>query len=324
MAQTGTDIKKAAALLADNQLVAVPTETVYGLAGNALSTVAVTRIFEVKNRPTFDPLIVHVASIQVAEKFVLDFNPLLRKLAEKFWPGPLTVLLPKKQTITDLVTSGLPHVAIRVPAHPLTLELLNSIDFPLAAPSANPFGYISPTTALHVEAQLGKHIPYILNGGACHVGIESTIVGIENNALCIYRLGGISKEAIEETAGQSATLMIQTNEKVLTPGQLSSHYAPDKKMVLGNIEEWLQHVDPREVAILSFSKTFDELEPSRQIQLSRKADLHEAAQKLFASLRELDAMPVKMILAEQVPDVGLGRAINDRLKRASVERSNKM
>jgi len=319
-AETGKNIDKAAAFLSMNELVAIPTETVYGLAGNALNSIAVSKIFEAKNRPAFDPLIVHISSLHDCENYVSDFPAVLQKLAAQCWPGPLTLLLPKKDIIPDLVTSGLSRVALRVPAHPLTLALLKQIDFPLAAPSANPFGYISPTRPEHVAQQLGDKIAYILDGGFCEVGIESTIVGMEDNNICIYRLGGLSKEDIEALAGQSVQMSLQQQGNVSAPGQLSSHYAPDKRMVLGNIAEWLAHVDPKEVAILSYKNQFDAVEASRQIILSPQGDLREAAQNLFAALRELDAMPVKMILAETVPDVGLGRAINDRLRRASVER----
>lgn len=320
MAEIGKDIKKAVSLLSTGKLVAIPTETVYGLAGNALNLEAVTSIFEVKQRPSFDPLIVHIADVAQAKLYVNNFPGDLEMLAKKFWPGPLTLLLPKLDIIPDMVTSGLPQVALRVPAHPLTRQLLQALSFPLAAPSANPFGYISPTLPEHVNAQLGNSIDYILDGGACNVGIESTIIGMEDDELCIYRLGGISKEEIESFTGKSVLIKSGSADTPLAPGQLKSHYAPDKKLILGNIEEWLVHVDPKEVAILSFSKKFDAVETSRQIQLSAKEDLHEAAQKLFSALRELDHMPVKQILAEPVPDVGLGRAINDRLRRAAAEK----
>jgi L-threonylcarbamoyladenylate synthase len=190
MAEVGVDIERAAAFLRKGQLVAIPTETVYGLAGNALDLKSVSSIFETKNRPSFDPLILHVASLEQVSPFVSEFPEKLKCLAEAFWPGPLTVLLPRKASVPDLVTSGLDRVAVRVPNHPLTLALLAQLDFPLAAPSANPFGYISPTQAAHVAAQLGSQVPYILDGGACAVGLESTIVGMEVEQVVIYRLGG--------------------------------------------------------------------------------------------------------------------------------------
>jgi L-threonylcarbamoyladenylate synthase len=203
MAEIGRDIEKAKSLLMQGDLVAIPTETVYGLAGNALDPEAVALIFETKNRPSFDPLILHTSSIGRVEDFVSSFPEKLKILAESFWPGPLTLLLPRKSVVPDLVTSGLDRVAVRVPKHPLTLALLESLDFPLAAPSANPFGYISPTRPEHVEAQLGEKIPYILDGEACDVGLESTIVGLEEDEIVIYRLGGLEISAIEKLVGRS-------------------------------------------------------------------------------------------------------------------------
>ena len=202
MAEIGKDIQKAKDFLEKDELVAIPTETVYGLAANALNPIAVAKIFEAKERPTFDPLIVHTHSLQEVYKFVTNIHPALLKLAEAFWPGPLTLLLPKKEIIPSLVTSGLDRVGVRVPNHSLTLDLLSQLNFPLAAPSANPFGYISPTTAMHVEKQLGTKIPYILDGGSCEVGLESTIVGEENGEIIIYRLGGLSVDEIETIVGK--------------------------------------------------------------------------------------------------------------------------
>jgi L-threonylcarbamoyladenylate synthase len=200
MAQIETDIEKAKALLESGELVAIPTETVYGLAGNALNPDAVAKIFSVKNRPSFDPLIIHTDSLEKVRKFTLDIPAPLDRLAAHFWPGPLTLLLPKKPIVPDLVTSGLDTVAVRIPQHTLTLSLLEALDFPLAAPSANPFGYISPTTAAHVQDQLGDKIPYILDGGPSQVGLESTIVGLENGEVVVYRLGGLEVAAIESNS----------------------------------------------------------------------------------------------------------------------------
>ena len=191
MAEIGKDIEKSAALLASGELVAIPTETVYGLAGNALDEKAVVQIFKSKNRPRFDPLIVHVAGIDQVYNYVESIPEELKALAEAFWPGPLTLLLTKKSIIPDLVTSGLGKVGVRVPNHALTLSLLERLDFPLAAPSANPFGYISPTSASHVQDHLGDKLAYILDGGHCEVGLESTIVGMEEGQVIIYRLGVI-------------------------------------------------------------------------------------------------------------------------------------
>ncbi|WP_405512000.1 L-threonylcarbamoyladenylate synthase [Spirosoma sp. KNUC1025] len=189
MAQIGTDRQIAKQLLEAGNVVSIPTETVYGLAANALNPDAVLTIFRVKNRPTFDPLIVHTDSLEKLDRFVSTIPESARDLASTYWPGPLTLLLPKKAIIPDLVTAGLPTVGIRIPNHPLTLALLNSLDFPLAAPSANPFGYISPTTAQHVADQLGLQVPYILDGGPATIGIESTIVGFDGNKPTVFRLG---------------------------------------------------------------------------------------------------------------------------------------
>ena len=223
MALIGQDISQAKRVLDEGELVAIPTETVYGLAGNALNPVAVASIFETKNRPSFDPLIVHIPSLDVAENYVIDIPDPLRKLAEQFWPGPLTLLLPRKNTIPDIVTSGLERVAIRVPDHSLTLELLSQLDFPLAAPSANPFGYISPTSPQHVDAQLGERISYILDGGKCRVGLESTIVGMEENEIVVYRLGGLEISEIERIVGE-VTVKSHSSSNPQFPGLRSLLY----------------------------------------------------------------------------------------------------
>jgi L-threonylcarbamoyladenylate synthase len=315
MAEIGKDINKAKQLLLAGELVAIPTETVYGLAGNALDKRAVTSIFTVKNRPHFDPLIVHVPSLRHAELYVEEIPDRARVLAEKFWPGPLTLLLQKKSIIPDLVTAGATTVGIRCPDHSLTRQLLDTLEFPLAAPSANPFGYVSPTSPQHVNDQLGSKISYILDGGNSSVGIESTIVGFENDSPVVYRTGGLKLEDIEVTIGK---VVVQTNSSSnpKTPGQLKSHYAPGKKMVIGKIEELLQRYPADCSAILTFQENFHS---PHQFILSPSGSLEEAAHNLFAGLRQLDKMPVDVILAEYVPDNGLGRAINDRLRRAAAE-----
>jgi L-threonylcarbamoyladenylate synthase len=320
MAEVGVDIERAAAFLRQGQLVAIPTETVYGLAGNALDVKAVSSIFETKNRPSFDPLILHVASLEQVSPFVSEFPEKLKRLAEAFWPGPLTVLLPRKASVPDLVTSGLDRVAVRVPNHPLTLALLAQLDFPLAAPSANPFGYISPTQAGHVDAQLGTQIPYILDGGACDVGLESTIVGMEEEQVVIYRLGGLDLSKIEAVVGQ-VTVQAHSSSNPSAPGQLASHYAPRKPFVLGNLQELVPQLiqQGKEVGILSFSTHFPAVSADRQVVLSATQNLQEAAQRLFMGMRLLDESAADLILAEFVPEIGLGRAINDRLKRAAAQ-----
>lgn len=314
-----TDLDLAEKLLRNNKLVAIPTETVYGLAGNALSEEAVAQIFAVKNRPTFDPLIVHSDSLTKIKSFVLEFPPKALLLAEKFWAGSLTLLLPKKPIIPDLVTAGLPTVAVRIPKHPLTLQLLQRLEFPLAAPSANPFGYISPTTAKHVAEQLGEKIPLILDGGSCSVGVESTIVGFEGEKAIIYRLGGISVEAIERLIG-AVEVKTHSTSNPLAPGNLESHYAPSKKLFLGNLQEILQKYPRQDIGTLVFRKAIPEIPLENQLILSGQGNFTEAAKNLFAMLRTLDKMPVKVIWAELLPEKDLGRAINDRLRRASAKR----
>ena len=313
MANIGSDINEAKRLLEQGEVVAIPTETVYGLAANALNVDAVTKIFEVKNRPSFDPLIVHVPDITAAWQYAEDIPEKLLSLANKFWPGPLTLLVRKKEIVPDLVTSGLDTVGIRCPDHAVTLKLLAQLSFPLAAPSANPFGYVSPTRPVHVEEQLGKKIRYILDGGECNVGIESTIVGILNDRPTVFRLGGLSIEEIEKVIGP-VDISLHSSSNPKAPGQLQSHYAPGKKVILGDISENLKSVSVHQTAVLSFKQEYN---VPHQLVLSKTGSLTEAAKRLFLALRTLDKLPVDTILAELVPNEGLGRAINDRLKRAA-------
>jgi L-threonylcarbamoyladenylate synthase len=315
MATIGKDINKARLLLEQGELVAIPTETVYGLAANALSGSSVAKIFEAKNRPEFDPLIVHVPDLIHAEKYASGIPEKAALLASHFWPGPLTIVLQKKRLIPDLVTSGLDTVGIRCPDHALTRELLRMLPFPLAAPSANPFGYVSPTTPEHVQDQLGEKISYILDGGVCQVGIESTIVGFEGEDIVVYRTGGLSLEDIERVAG---TVSVQTHStsNPKAPGQLKSHYAPIKKVIVGDIPALRNMHRGVSAGILSFSTDYQQ---RYQFILSREGSLEIAAQNLFTALRQLDKEPVDVILAEFLPNIGLGRAINDRLRRAAAE-----
>ncbi|HSJ68984.1 MAG TPA: L-threonylcarbamoyladenylate synthase [Anditalea sp.] len=316
MAEIGKDIAKAKAILEEGGLVGIPTETVYGLAGNALNPDAVAKIFEVKNRPDFDPLIIHTSSIGQISKYTQEITPELESLAKVFWPGPLTLLLPRKSIIPDLVTSGLDHVAVRVPLHPLTQALLANLDFPLAAPSANPFGYISPTTAAHVDDQLGNLIPYILDGGSSDVGLESTIVGVEEGQITVYRLGGIDVAEIEKVVG-AVKILSHSSSNPKSPGMLKSHYAPRKRVILGNISQLLREYKNEKVGTLSFTSPYPEATES--VILSAEGSFTEAAKNLFTGLRFLDQADVSLILAELLPEENLGRAINDRLKRASVK-----
>jgi L-threonylcarbamoyladenylate synthase len=314
MAIIGTDIHQAAQLL-QNEVIGIPTETVYGLAGNAYDADLVARIFDVKQRPTFDPLIVHTSSIERISDFAQAIPDALMPLAEKFWPGPLTLLVERNAKIPDLVTSGLPHVAVRIPNHPLTLQLLDQLDFPLAAPSANPFGYVSPTTAQHVNDQLGDKIPFILDGGACQVGLESTIVGLVDGVINVFRLGGLSLESIEDVVGKVQVRSHSSNPQA--PGMLDSHYSPRKKVLLGNIPELLKNHHNQSPVLIRFSSLLSDYPESLQLVLSPQASVSEAAINLFKYLRLADQFETSLILAELVPEIGLGRAINDRLKRAA-------
>jgi L-threonylcarbamoyladenylate synthase len=311
-AKIGSDIGLARKILTDGGVVAIPTETVYGLAANALNHEAVLKIFEIKNRPSFDPLIVHIGSTEQLATVTTSSDALVKELTSAFWPGPLTIVLPKKETIPDLVTSGLETVGVRMPSHPLTLELLQSLEFPLAAPSANPFGYISPTTAQHVADQLGNKVDYILDGGPAKVGVESTIISLVGPVPKILRWGGLESEEITKVTGPIEA-SVQSTDNPSAPGMLSSHYAPRKKLILGNLDELSENHASEKVSILSFRKKYE----GHGEVLSNAGNLHEAAQNLFSSLRRLDSADTELILAELVPDEGLGRAINDRLRRAA-------
>ena len=315
---TGTDIYLAQTLLRAGDLVAIPTETVYGLAANALNEDAVLKIFQVKNRPAFNPLIIHCSSWEKAGQYVNDVPDKAIVLARVFTPGPLTFLLRKNNMISDLVTAGSDKVAVRIPNHPLTQRLLELLDFPLAAPSANPFGYISPTNAGHVLKSLAGKIPYILDGGSAGIGVESTIIGFdENEQVILHRSGGISIEAMEAVLNEPIIIAseISTN-KPLVPGQLKSHYAPYTPLYTGQVEKMLPEWINKKVATISFTKQFEAVPPQQQFILSPEGFLAEAAKNLFAALRSIDQLKVDVILAETFPNEGIGRAINDRLNRA--------
>ncbi len=316
MVQTSVIIAKAAQLLREGQLVAIPTETVYGLAANALDPDVVLRVFEAKGRPHFDPLIMHLPDAPAIHAHVKDIPPQAELLMAAFWPGPLTLVLPKKAHVPDLVTSGLDTVAVRVPAHPMTQELLRQLDFPLAAPSANLFGHVSPTTAQHVIDQLGDRISYILDGGPTDIGLESTIIGFEEGMPVIYRLGGLGVEEIERVIGPVRLHLNQSSDPK-APGMLKSHYAPRIPLHLGNPTVLMKESQGERIGFLGFNLPLREMAMDRQRILSPKGDLKEAAHNLFAHLRELETLGLDAIVAEEVPNVGLGRAINDRLRRAA-------
>jgi len=311
------DISKAVKLLNNEDVVAIPTETVYGLAGNIYSEKAIHKIFEVKQRPLFNPLIAHVSSIEKAKAITRDFPVKAEMLAEAFWPGSLTILLNKNNAVPDLITAGKNTVAVRIPNHPVTLDLLEQLSFPLAAPSANPFGSISPTKARHVESYFGNVIPMILEGGDCKNGIESTIIGFEQNEAVLYRLGSISLEEISDVIGE---VKIKNKQEIApdAPGMLSRHYSPKTKMFLvDDVEKFVKQHANKKIAVIRFCR--DKHIPGiEHIEiLSEKEDLKEAASKLYAVLHKLDGLNLDMIVAEVFPDVGLGKTINDRLERAT-------
>ncbi|MGB3776710.1 MAG: L-threonylcarbamoyladenylate synthase [Tunicatimonas sp.] len=318
MAEIGSDIEIAARLLEQEEVVAIPTETVYGLAGNALSARAVAQIYTVKNRPSFNPLIIHSSALERLLPYLEDVPPVAHQLTQKFWPGPLTLLLEKTERVPDVITAGSARVAVRVPRHPLAQQLLSRLDFPLAAPSANPSGYVSPTTAAHVAEQLGNMIPYILDGGPCVVGLESTIVGFENGRVVVYRWGGVTQEALQQCVGSATPVVFHaTGAETPAPGMLASHYAPRQPVVVGDLADLIKHYSTKRVGLLTFRDTYPPVAAQHQVALSPSGDLAEAAQRVFAALRYLEKLPVTHILAETVPDKGIGRAINDRLRRAA-------
>lgn len=308
-------ILKAAEIIRRGGIVAFPTETVYGLGANGYDPLAVARVFEVKRRPSFDPLILHVADPSDVEKLVKGIPSDAKKLIERFWPGPLTVVLLKEENVPDIVTAGLPTVAIRMPKHPMALSLIKESKCPIAAPSANPFGYLSPTTAEHVCEQLGDQVDLILDGGPCPIGVESTIVSFLENKPRLLRPGGVLLEEIETIIGKVEISSIK--DRPSAPGMLSRHYAPRTPIVLDWSEKSLDSYKGRRIGLLAFKEPDPSLKFNHMEVLSKKGDLREAAANLFAAIRRLDALSLDLILAEPVPEIELGRAIMDRLRRAS-------
>jgi L-threonylcarbamoyladenylate synthase len=324
MVVIGTDLDLAARLLSEGNVIGIPTETVYGLAGNAYDEAAVTKIFVAKKRPFFDPLICHYASTAVL-KTAFELNALETLLVDAFMPGPLTLLVDRSVYIPLLVTAGSELVAVRVPAHKLTQQLLAKVAFPLAAPSANLFGMLSPTLASHVAAQLGDVIPYILDGGPARVGLESTIVRVLDNQIQLYRQGGVTEEELKAAFPGISVTTATTKGKRITPGSMERHYAPKIRMVLERqLEE--EELDLSKCILLCFSKEEADRNSTafgKTVVLSEKGDMEEAAGALFRTLHELDnAQDVEhwvAVIARLVPEVGLGRAINERLRRGAAK-----
>ncbi len=309
-------IHDAAEIIKKGGVVAFPTETVYGLGADALNPMAVARIFEIKNRPFFDPLIVHIADLNEMSRLAADIPPNGERLVKRCWPGPLTIVVFKKEEVPDLVTAGLPTVAIRMPKHPMALRLIKEAGCPIAAPSANLFGYVSPTTADHVREQLGNRVDLILDGGPCEIGVESTILSFSEEKPRLLRPGGLTLEEIESVIGKVEMGSVQ-EEQPSSPGRLPKHYAPRTPIM---IDEWKNDIEAyrdKKIGLLAFQEASVSF-PFRHVEvLSPAGDLREAAANLFAAIRRLDALTLDLILAESVPETGLGRAIMDRLRRAS-------
>jgi L-threonylcarbamoyladenylate synthase len=312
-----TDVNRAIEVLQKNELIAIPTETVYGLAGNAYSETAIKNIFTLKNRPFYNPLIVHVQSAACISDVALDIPETALLLAEKCWPGPLTLVLKKQEHISDLITAGKETVAVRVPSHPLTLALLDKLPFPLAAPSANPFGSISPTTASHVLHYFGTELNVILDGGECEKGVESTIIGFENNKPILYRYGSISIEEIENIVGK-LSIVTNSERSPTAPGMLSRHYAPITDTYLSDdIADLVKCFEGKKIGLLVFKNPYQNNNIAHQEILSKSGNFEEAAKNLYAAMHRLDQHKLDVILAERLPDVGLGKTINDKLERAT-------
>ena len=310
-----TSVEQVAQELLKGNIVAIPTETVYGLAGNALDDHAIKKIFEKKGRPLNNPLIAHIHSLSQVENLVENFNDDAKMLAQHFWPGPLTLVLKKKEGISSLLSAGQPTIAIRMPNHPLTLKLLKQLPFPLAAPSANPYMRISPTSAMHVENYFENLL--ILDGGSCSKGIESTIIGFENEKPIIYRLGSITREELELVLKKKVYEMMEKSE-VKVPGMHKKHYSPQTNCVLSfNVEETIKKYPRNKIGVLQFSHHNFLDENLVVLKLSADESFEDAAQNLYDALHQLDQLKLDVIILEALPDIGLGKSINDRLRRAS-------
>lgn len=316
-----TNVTAAAQKLRNGGLVAFPTETVYGLGADATNPTSVAGIFESKGRPTFDPLIVHVPHIRSAIRLAADFPATARILAEAFWPGPLTLVLPKRDLIPDLVTAGLPGVGIRIPQHEIALDLLREAGCPVAAPSANPFGGISPTTAQHVLDGLGGRIDAVLDGGPCNVGVESTVLSLMSATPTLLRPGGLPLEEIERLIGPVARATSDSelpDEAQPAPGMLSRHYAPTTRLVTIPVDEAAVSKAGQKCGLLTWGTQTAEKEGFQVVEyLGETDDMRTCAANLFAAMRSLDSQNLDVIIAHSFPDTGLGLALNDRLRRAA-------
>jgi L-threonylcarbamoyladenylate synthase len=288
-------------VLKKGDIAGIPTETVYGLGANGLDEKAVQKIFRVKGRPNKNPLILHTHSIKELKKLVTHISPIAKNLANYYWPGPLTILFDKSALVSDLITAGSKKVAIRIPSHPLFLEVLKSVDFPIAAPSANPYQSISPTTAQQVHEYFEDKVPYVLEGGKCECGLESTIVGIENNKVIIYRLGGITMESLKKVHPY-VELAPKENTKVVTSGMDLKHYAPKTKLlIVDSIHFFKKNHPDLNIGVLSFEHHNNRL----------------IAKEFYYQLYQLDQQKFDIIICKKFKNMGIGKALNDKLQRAS-------
>lgn len=311
------NVEEAASLLSAGEVVVIPTETVYGLAANMYNEAALSKIYALKGRPSSNPLIVHIPAADHIYKVAINVPEIALTLAEVFWPGPLTMVLEKREDVSDIISAGQSTVAVRIPDHPLALALLNCIDFPLAAPSANPSNYISPTTIEHVQRGFRNAGLPMVDGGPCTKGIESTVIGFGNNSIVIYRYGAIAVEALEFVSGLPV-LPPEFTDKTPSPGMTIKHYSPHTKVIVtDHVQGFLNSNIYRRTGILSLSNFFTHPSICKHIRLSETGNLDEAARNLFASLHEMDTCDLDCIICEKMPEMGLGKAINDRLQRAA-------
>ena len=311
-----TSVSEAARLLKDGEVVAIPTETVYGLAGNAFEPKALAKIFAAKERPTFDPLIVHIADIAQLTDIAKDIPDSAYKLAEAYWPGPMTIILPKKDCIPDLCTSALPSVAVRFPSHPIAQAIIKESGLPLAAPSANLFKHVSPTTAEHVAAQLADRIAGIVDGGPCSVGVESSIISLVGEPT-VMRPGAITPEMFKAILGEVKIKesTSKPGQPMLAPGQCDTHYRPQVPLYYGEVPAG--YTLPEHTVRIAFGTQAGPIPAT--VNLSATGDMVEATSKLYAFMHDLDKSEYDLILVDPIPNTGVGMALNDRLKRASIK-----
>jgi len=311
-----SDLNQVKTALINGDIIALPTETVYGLAANIYLDSALEKVFKLKKRPSHNPLIIHISNAGILEQIAKNIPAKARELANVFWPGPLTLVLEKQDQIPNRITAGKPTVAVRVPNHPIALQLLKSLNFPLAAPSANPFGSLSPTSAKHVALYFKEEINFILDGGPCFCGLESTIIGFENDKPILYRHGAISIEEIEKIIGP-IKIKNQNSKNPSAPGMLTRHYAPKTQIQINDdISLALAQNPDKKIGVLSFKKNKKIKTEIHQEVLSISGDLNEASKNLYAALHRLDQMNLDLIISSFFPEKGLGKTINDRLKRA--------